>query len=423
MMTGASTGNKNPSHHWPIIALALGSEEFQLFAVIWGAANWLTQTALGLPVGLSQTLLAARAERHELSETTNSAFQLFACFTAIALFIIFAIILAAEMLGVALIKSGSERTYDLVLLSAMLCQLNGGLLIFPGLRLGWDEASKYYAWLLVGNVCLLITLLFLVQTSSGLMVYISAIAGIPVVALTLHMLHCIKDYRPNFSLSINTGIYKSIFVFGTAPSIAHIANIFRVSIPIVVAASLAPIAEVAAYGVTIRLAQQFVALAAMVSLPQIAHLSLLLSERDLNGFRLRTAKILLFGSGYALFFGLLLMLFGRQLMQLWLSGAVYVSAWLCAFAGMLIIGWTVQITLQPALLALGHGRIIARLAIFEALIVALLGYPAFQYGGMVVLASVLAIPSLFITMPITLYFAFFRGENSASRSQRETRAI
>lgn len=391
---------------WPIMALALGNAEFQLFAVIWGATNWLTQTALGLPVGLSQTLLAARGGKHDLARTTSSGFQLFAVFTTVALIIVLSIVLAAKSFNLTIIKSADDRTYDLVLLSAMLCQLNGGLLIMSGLRLGWDEINKYYAWLFGGNVCLLVALLVLVKTTTGLAFYIALIAGTPVAALILHAFRCVSDYRPKFSFLIDGSIFRSIFTFSIAPSIVHVANIFRISIPIVVAASLVPVPEVAAYGVTIRLAQQFVALAGMVSLPQIASLSLHLAKRDLTGFNQRSTQILFFGAGYALFFGLLLIFFGPQLMRLWLSGAVDVSPWLCAFAGMLIIGWTVQIVLQPTLLALGHGKIVSRLAVIEALFVALMGFPAIQHGGMVWLAAVLAIPSLFVTMPITLYYAF-----------------
>jgi O-antigen/teichoic acid export membrane protein len=408
---------------WPIMALALGSSEFQLFAVIWGATNWLSQTALGLPVGLSQTLLAARAGKLDLAQTTNSGLQLFLGFTSFTLFLVFAVILSAEFFGIPIVDSGAERTYDLLLLSAMLSQLNGGLLILPGFRLGWNEINKYYLWLLAGNIFLLTALLILVQTSSGLGLYIAVIAGAPAVALSLHMAHCIIDYRPKISFSIVSEVFASIFRLSVAPSIVHVANIFRISIPIVVAAGSVPLADVAAYSVTIRLAQQMVALAAMVSLPQIARLSLLLAEHNVAGFRQRSLRIFLASSGYALFFGLLLMLFGPELMKIWLSGAIQVSPWLCTFAGMLIIGWSVQAALQPTLLALGHGKIIARLAITEALFVALIGFPIIQYGGMVFLSAVLAIPSLFIGMPITIYYAFFQVEKFHPNSQQETRAI
>src|SRR3546814_2988581 len=100
---------------WPIMAVALGSPEFQLFAVIWGATNWLSQTALGLPVGLSQTLLAARAGNHDISQTKISGFQLFAGFTTIALFLVFAIISAAKFFGLSIINPGYEQKTDLLL--------------------------------------------------------------------------------------------------------------------------------------------------------------------------------------------------------------------------------------------------------------------------------------------------------------------
>lgn len=395
---------------WPIIARALGDDDFHLLVVVWAATNWLTQIALGLPMGISHTFATLPKGIGGPQKIINASFGIFLIFLVVSNAVVVSALSILSFSGTWLFAGADSGVTIGIFACAIFCQLNGSLVILSGVRLGMGSIFKYYFWLLLSHFMLICAvLMLLIAEVNRSEYYLMAIAGIPALSLFLHMLQCGWETRPSLREAPPRQVIASIFDRSMAPSAVHLANIGKISLPVTVAASLVDIAALAAYSVCIRLAQQIVAMPVMVCLPHLTPLAASAASGDISALRTRSGKILLYASIYAILLGGVFAVVGPDLVSIWLSNSVEASKLLCMFVAILMIGWTIGGCLQPSMLALGHGRVVSLLAGFEALSAILVGLPLLLLGGEEWLAAALALPLTLISMPITIYFVFFRS--------------
>jgi O-antigen/teichoic acid export membrane protein len=361
----------------PLAIGYLGPEQYGVWATISAFSAMLLFADLGLGNGLMNAVAGAygRGDRAAAQRAISSAFVMLigiAAVVTLAFALAFPIVPWSQLANVTSGDAAAEVAP--AVLAFFACFAIGlPLGLVQRIQYGYQEGFKASAWTALGSVLSLVGLVVAIQTGATLPWLVLALAGGPVVALALNAFVVFglrhTDLRPTLRSATKRAARELVRV-GLLFFVLQLAVAVAFQSDVIVAAQILGPEAAAEYSVVARLFLLMPSLLWMAFLPLWPAYGEAIARGDVPWLRRTVVRSTLAGIAISGVSSALLLLFGNQVLRLWL-GPVFDPPF-ALLAGMAI--WAVMSTAGTSMAMLLNGATVI--------------------GFQVVVASVMAVTSI-----------------------------
>lgn len=331
----------------PLTLDYLGLERYGL----WMTLSSLIATVAFADLGLGNGLLNAIAEAHGKNDTARAARAISSAF-----FMLVAVGLIAALLfavGCSLVDwpgffnvsspAARQETVPTLIVLAGCFVLSIPLAVVSYTQLGYQQGFASSIWSMVGSLLGLAGVLAAIQLRAGLPWLVLAVAGAPLVSTAANWLVFFGARRPDLRPALRAataGEARLLFRRGFLFFLLQVSAAVAFSSDNLVAAAVLGPAAVAEYSVVAKLFSFVPLLLAMLLNPLWPAYGEAIAGGDLAWVRRTLRRSLLVSVGAACLAALILTLFGRLFIRIWVGPEVVPSFGLLAGMGLWVILWS-----------------------------------------------------------------------------------
>jgi O-antigen/teichoic acid export membrane protein len=394
----------------PLTLKYLGTERYGLWMTISSVIAILGFSDLGLNNGLLNGISRAHGkdDRQLAKKYVSSAFFLLTAI-AIAIGIVFAAayrwIAWGQLFRIhstqALAEAGPAVA---IFIGCLLLNIPAG--IVSRVQAGYQDGFSANLWSSLGSVLCLVSLLLIIHFRGSLPFLVLAMAGAPVLALLLNgtILFSVRWpwLLPSWSC-VTTAASKDLWRLGALFVVLQLAVAISYSSDNLVIARILGPEAVAQYAVPCKLFSLVSVVISFVVSPLWPAYGEALAKRDHLWIRNALFRSLKLAAGVSISLGTVLVIFGSQIIHVWVGSSIHTTPLLLAGLGI----WSVVMAVSMALAVFCNGLSIIRFQLLVAVLGSLsnialsihlthrIGIPGVVYGSILSQIFVILIPSAF----------------------------
>lgn len=387
----------------PVAIRTLGTEQFAVYAIINSAVAWLNLANFGIGPGLTVGIASATARGDERREQ-----ELFTSAFLTVFILVFAVgALLFSVLGsvpTEALLSSDYRTYYpaartsiyLVIFFILAYALST---VIESTQAGYQEGYVYNAWLIGGNILIIVALLLMPVLKATLVTMVLVVSGPPLLARLANATLFLIQHR---SLRLRLQNYRFsqtrvLLSSGIAFSLTAIGSFLNHQLPIVLIGQQFSAESTATLAAAMTFYILSFGMVNTLTLPLWPALADSKTRNDGRWAKQAYKTILVYGMGYATLIAAIMSLGGVSILRIWFGPSVNPDPTLMLGLGVYMLMSSWEYLHQMVLVGLDKIRISSFLFGLRSLFVPLFVPVAIASGGSAAALAVLSVAVIAVT--------------------------